>query len=704
MLYVDSHWMRQVTIGVTRRLVRSAGTWCGRALLAFASLACAEPLRAADEVTFSKDIAPILLQHCAVCHRPGEIGPFSLLTYRDARQHLTQIADVTLRRVMPPWKPDRGLNRFIGDRSLTDAQIARVQEWVKAGAPEGDRRDLPALPVWTTTWQLGAPDLVVTMETAYPLQAEGGDVFRTFVLPIPTTAARYVRAIEFRPGNPRAVHHANIGIDRTRSSRRLDAADAETGYSGGMVPDASYPPGYMLGWTPGQSPRPSPEGMAWRLEPGSDLVAQLHMQPTGKPEAVQVSVGFFFTDERPTRTPIGLRLGSETIEIAAGEREHAITDEYEMPVDVDLLAVQPHAHNLARLMEANATRPDGTVEPLITIRDWDFRWQEVYRYAVPVPLPKGTRVTMRFTYDNSTENPRNPARPPRRVVWGQNTTDEMGDLWLQLVPKRASDLGLLNADISRKTRGEDIAAYTKILRSDPLNPLRHDVVGMLHLQDGLPVAAAASFRESLRLNPESAPTRYNLGLSLAMMRNYADALEEFREAARLDPEYAEAHNNLGAMQHLFGLLDEAALSYRRALAIKPENAEAHGNLGRLLIQQRDYPGAVAAFQNALAITADASTSLSGLAWVRAAAPDSALRDPQEALRLAERAATVSEGRDPSVLDTLAVALAASGEFERAVATAQAAVARADALGMLGLGAEIRERLALFERRQPYLAR
>ena len=135
------------------------------------------------------------------------------------------------------------------------------------------------------------------MDVPYTLPADGVDVFRTFVLPIPSTSARYVKAMEFHPGNARAVHHANIGIDRTKSSRRLDAADAEPGYVGGMVPDADYPAGYMLGWTPGQHPRPSPEGMAWRLEPGSDLVVQLHLQPTGKPETVQVSIGFFFTDD-----------------------------------------------------------------------------------------------------------------------------------------------------------------------------------------------------------------------------------------------------------------------------------------------------------------------------------------------------------------------------------------------------------------------
>src|SRR5262249_30244439 len=156
-------------------------------------------------------------------------------------------------------------------------------------------------------------------------------------------------------------HHASLGVDRTHASRRLDRRDGEPGYSGGMVSEARYPDGQLLGWTPGQAPHASPDGMPWRLEPGSDMVGQLHLQPTGKPETVRATIGFFFTDTPPARAPIGLRLGSETIDIPAGDRAHVITDRYVLPADVDLLAVQPHAHNLARRMEAHATLPDGSV-------------------------------------------------------------------------------------------------------------------------------------------------------------------------------------------------------------------------------------------------------------------------------------------------------------------------------------------------------
>jgi tetratricopeptide (TPR) repeat protein/mono/diheme cytochrome c family protein len=655
-------------------------------------------------VTFNRDIAPILYAHCATCHRPGEIGPFSLLTYRDARQHVTQIVDATRRRVMPPWKPEAGKGDFIGARVLSADEIHLIEQWAADGAPEGSASDLPPAPQWTSRWQLGTPDLVVTMPDAYTLPADGGDVFRTFVIPIPTDSPRYVRGVEFHPGNPRAVHHANLGVDRTRSSRRLDLADPEPGYVGGMVPDAAYPPGYMLGWTPGQRPRPSPDGMPWRLEPGSDFVVQLHMQPTGKPEPVQVSLGLFFTDTPPARTPVGLRLGSETIDIPPGDADYVISDRYVLPVDVDVLAIQPHAHNLGRKMTAEARLPDGTTRPLISIANWDFRWQDVYRYTEPFALPKGSVISMRFTYDNSDANPRNPFHPPRRIVWGQNTSDEMGDLWIQVVPRTNEDAAALNADINRKTRTEDIAAYTKVLQSDPGNPLRHDAVAMLYLQDGRAREADAEFRASLALNPDSAPTHYNRGLALSMLRDYQGAAQEFQAALRIDPDYADAHNNLGAMLHLFGRTAEAELHYRRATELRPDNAQAHSNLARLLTAEGQWRAAADHFTRALQLQPDDPSALSGLAWLRATAGEESVRDPRDGIRLGERAAQLSGRHDATVLDALAAAYAAAGRFDDATRTAREAAQIADAAGMRNLSALIRNRLTLYESGRAYIAK
>jgi Tfp pilus assembly protein PilF len=442
--------------------------------------------------------------------------------------------------------------------------------------------------------------------------------------------------------------------------------------------------------------------MPWRLEPGSDLIVQLHLQPTGKTEPVKVSVGFYFTDSPPVRTPLGLRLGSETIDIQPGDPAYEIRDSYVLPVDAQVLAIQPHAHNLGRHMSAEARLPDGTVRPLITIRDWDFRWQDVYRYREPILLPKGSSISMRFTYDNSDKNPRNPFHPPHHIVWGQNTSDEMGDFWVQLVPVRNDDVGPLGEDISRKTRAEDIAAYTRVLETDPKNPLRHDAVGMLYLQDGRPQDAAKYFRESLRLNDDSAPTHYNLGLALSMLRQYPDAMREYEAAVRLDPGRADAHNNLGAMLHVAGRLEEAARHYQRALELRPGNAEARANLGRLLTLQGKLSEAAAQFEQGLAAQPDSVPSLTGLAWIRATAGDASLRRPGQAVTLAERARQLSRNQDPQAFDALAAAYGALGEYGQAVQISRAGIQVAESSGQMLLAAEMRERLRLYEQQKPFV--
>jgi len=440
--------------------------------------------------------------------------------------------------------------------------------------------------------------------------------------------------------------------------------------------------------------------MAWRLEPGSDLVAQLHLQPTGKPERLQVSIGLYFTDEPPKRAPLGLRLGSETIDIAAGDREYTIADRYVLPVDVELLAIQPHAHNLARRMEANVTLPDGATRPLIAIADWDFRWQDVYWYVKPVPLPKGTTIAMRYTYDNSAANPRNPHQPPARVVWGQNTSDEMGDLWLQVVPRANEDFALLERDFQRKTIAEDLAAYSKLLEGDPNNALRHDAVGNLLLQAGHLDDAIARYRRSLELNPSSAPTHYNLGYALSVRGRRDEAIAQFREALAIDPDYGQAHNNLGALLQAAGLFDEALAHYQRAVAIRPDNVDARGNFGQLLSIQGRAVEAADQFRAALALKADHLQALAGLAWIRATAWDPDVRNAGEAVQLAERAAAATRNSNVAVLDALAAAYASAGRYDEAVTVARLGLERAAADGQLLVADQFRQRLELYQQRQP----
>jgi len=652
--------------------------------------------------TFTKDVAPIVWSRCATCHQPGEIGPFSLITYEEVKRHATQIAVVTSRRSMPPWKPLPGRGEFQDARRLDDRELETLQQWIAAGAPEGDPADLPregrpAARAPSARWALGTPDLVVTMPDEYPVPADGPDVFRTFVVPIPSGVPRYVRALEFHPGDPRVVHHANLGIDRTRSSRRLDARDAEPGYAGTMERDARYPEGQLLGWTPGQAPHPVPDGTQWRLEPGSDLVVQLHLQPSGKPERVRISAGFYFTDAPPSRTPVGLRMGSETIDIPAGKPDYAIADRYQLPVDADLIAVQPHAHNLARRMEASARLPDGTMRWLIAIDDWDFRWQDVYRYVKPIALPKGTILTMTYVYDNSAANPRNPHRPPARVLWGQNTTDEMGDLWVQLIARLPADEKALVDDLRRKASVEDLAAYTKLMEQDPSNPLRHDAVAQLYLDAGRLDAAIAQFRESLRLNSDSAPTHYNLGYALSARGRRDDAMAEFAAALAIDPDYALAHNNLGALQQLAGRLDEAQGHFSRAVALRPDNIEARANLAQLLSNRGELAAAAEQFTALLTLRPEHVQALAGLAWIRATAADPRLQNGDESVRLAERAAELTNHRDLVSLDALAAAYAVTGRFADAIRAARAGRDLASAAGQRTVASQFEQRIEMYQK-------
>ena len=328
--------------------------------------------------TFADDIAPLVIEHCAPCHRPGEVAPFSLLTYDDVRRRARQIAEVTASRFMPPWKPEPGFGGpFLGSRRLSDADAALFRRWADAGAPAGDLHRAPPQPDWPQGWRLGTPDVVVTMPAPYTVPADAPDTFRNFVLPIPIERTAFVAGIEFRPGNARVAHHANLRLDRTRASRRLDEQDPAPGYEGPISPQAHYPDGHFLGWTPGQLPPLAEPGMAWRLEPDSDFVIQLHMQSTGRPESIRASVGLHFTDDPPVRTPMMLRLGRQSIDIPPGEPRYVIRDRFTLPVGAELIGVQPHAHFRATEINGFATFPDGRTVPLIRIPDWDFNWQDV---------------------------------------------------------------------------------------------------------------------------------------------------------------------------------------------------------------------------------------------------------------------------------------------------------------------------------------
>lgn len=650
-------------------------------------------------VTFSRDIAPILFEHCVVCHRPGGVAPMSLLSYPDVRPWARAIREQVGARRMPPWKPEAGHGGpFIGDRRLSADHVALIQQWVAEGAVEGNPADLPPMPVSPAGWRLGKPDLVIEMP-AYTLPAGGQDVLRKFAIPIPIAGTRYVRGLEFQPGNARVVHHANMRIDPTAASRKLDAADPEPGYEGVTPFAARFPPGYFLGWTPGQLRPLSPGSMAWRLDAGADMLLELHLMPADQREVVKSRIGLFFSDIAPTRAPATIRLGRQNLDIPAGARQYLSRDSYVLPVDIEVHGVQPHAHYLVREIKGFATLPDGTRKWLIYIKDWDFDWQDFYAYAEPLVLPKGAELTMEITYDNSAGNRRNPHSPPRRVTWGQKSSDEMGDLWIQIVPRHAADLQTLNNDRWPKELAEDIAGFEMVLAADPDQVMQHDEVALLYLQVGNVTQAVAHFRESARLQPQSAAAQYNLGTTLLQLGDHEAAIRHLEHALRLDPGYARAHTNLGAALRLQGKLAEAIGHFRRALLARPDEGDALYNLASALTVGGEFEEAITYYRRALQVQADAPEPHVELAWLLATHPDPVIREPREAVRLAERASGLIQRKDAAVLDVLAAAYAAAGRFGEAVASARAALALLPKQSERATA--IQHRLDLYMKGRPY---
>lgn len=385
-------------------------------------------------VTFNKDIAPLVFARCASCHRPGEVAPFSLLSYRDVSKRAEQVRDVTEGRIMPPWKAEPGFGHFADERRLTEEQVATIGRWVRAGTPEGEPADLPPAPKFAAGWQLGEPDMIVTMPEPYEVAAEGPDDYRCFVIPVRVPAGKYLRAAEYRPGNRKVVHHAVLAtMPHEAALAKLAEGDGKS-FASGLAPPGSLLPGQLAFWTPGMVPRPLPEGYAARWPEGSDLVLQLHLHPGGKPEAERSTLGFYFTDEAPRGRLKMLVMSNNEIDIAPGEADHAVRTSLTLKEPFEIHGIFPHMHLIGHSVRVTATLPDGSTEPLIAIGDWDFNWQHYYQYAKPLTLPAGTRIEGRWTYDNSEANPANPSRPPKRVGYGEQTTDEMAIMILDGLP------------------------------------------------------------------------------------------------------------------------------------------------------------------------------------------------------------------------------------------------------------------------------
>ena len=572
------------------------------------------------KVTFNRDIAPIVYHYCSACHRPGEAGPFPLLTYQDVKSHGRQIMAVTHTRFMPPWPPEPGALKFSDERRLSDQQIATIKAWVDQGMLEGKAADLPPKPKFVEGWQLGQPDLILKAEKPYTLPASGGDQYWNFILPVPINETKWVRAVEIRPGDKRLVHHANMLVDRNQSARRMEK-DPGSGFGGMEVRIESEvfdPDSHFLFWKPGTVATNEPDGMALRLDKGTDLVLNAHLQPSGKLEVIQPSVGLYFTDKPATVHPMLLEMQNDgALDIPAGAKDFVVTDEFKLPIDVDLMGIYPHAHYLGKDILATAELPDGTTKTLIHIKHWDLNWQAVYRYAEPVSLPKDTTIIMRYSYDNSEENTANPNHPPARVQGGNRSTDEMAHLWLQVLPKGASpDAGdprmVLQEAWARhevekapsifeahynlaemlQRRGaldEAIVQFQAAASIRPNDPVANNALGGALLANGDVDGAVQRFQSSIAAQPDYFDAHYNLGNALASQENFQGAAQQFGEAVRLNPEDASAQANLGTALAQLGRLSEAKSHYEAALRIDPSNQLARENLLQLEQMLRENP-------------------------------------------------------------------------------------------------------------------
>lgn len=375
-----------------------------------------------DAVSFNREIAPILYAQCTECHRSGEVAPFELLAYADAAKRADFLAEIVKTRRMPPWKAEPNVGHFLGERILHDREIELIQQWADAGAPEGPVEDLPAIPSFTEGWQLGEPDLVVQMAEPYELPASGPDQNRFFVIPIDIPEDKYVVGVEFRAGNPRIVHHAVLYLDRSGYARKRDAETPEPGFEGFIA--AGIRDGVLGFWAPGYTPRFYPKGVGQKLLTKTDLAMQLHYHPSGKEESDQSMVGIHFADRPIEKKVGGLALINFDVDIPAGESQHEMAYSFTTPVGLELIDVTPHMHMVGTKMTLKATTPDGTEIPLIQ-SNWDFNWQDVYRFRDIVRIPAGTRFDLRAIFDNSDANPSNPNSPPRRIAFGEETSDEM---------------------------------------------------------------------------------------------------------------------------------------------------------------------------------------------------------------------------------------------------------------------------------------
>lgn len=376
--------------------------------------------------TYAGEVASILNKNCVSCHRPGEVAPFSLIGYENARKHADTIVAATSSRIMPPWKAMPGHGEFLDEKRLTTVQIETLKNWAANGTPRGDAAKEPKTPTFASGWSLGEPDLVLSPKTTINLSPEGPDEYRNFVLDNTSKETRYVRAIDCKPGNRKIVHHVAVYIDESGMAARREASDkdGQEGYTTFGGPGFN-PTGILGIWAPGYNARRTAPGTAFELKPGATMVMQVHYHRNGKDEKDKSKLGIYYAKSKPAKVARYGIFVDPTLNIPAGEPNFKLTRSFELTAETTLYGIMPHMHLLGKEMKVRAELPDGKKVPLIYIADWDFNWQMQYEFKKPIVLPAGTKIVVEARYDNSADNPRNPNSPPKPMRFGEQTTDEM---------------------------------------------------------------------------------------------------------------------------------------------------------------------------------------------------------------------------------------------------------------------------------------
>lgn len=394
----------------------------------------------ASEVTFSKDIAPLVYNNCTECHRPKTAAPFSFTSYEQVKKRAKTMLEVMLDGYMPPWHPVKEHGHFKNERGLSPEQIETFSQWVEQDMPKGNLAEAPPLPTFSDGWQLGTPDLIVEMPEAFTVPADGKDIYRNFHIPLNHSEDKWIKAIEIMPSSRPVVHHCLYYLDEHGIAKKLDAADPSPGFKNMGERKMTQ----VGGWAVGGTPQPLHGDYAYHLKAGADMMLAMHFHPSGKEEKEKSKIGIYFSDTPSSRKVTAFQVPgfygkNAGLNIPAGDPDFVLKGKVILPNDIYLLTSSAHMHYLGTSAKGWATLPDGRKENLLYIDEWDFNWQGDYHYQEPLFLPKGSLLETEIHYDNSEKNPFNPNHPPKNVRWGLQSDDEMGSIIYTYVPAHEKD-------------------------------------------------------------------------------------------------------------------------------------------------------------------------------------------------------------------------------------------------------------------------